>query len=82
MSAEELEALLATWKQPRFRAKQVRSWIYDRGEPDFERMSNLPAKLRAQLQEHATVGPRPRLRMQEGVRRLGFAVKNLKLLHT
>ena len=52
----ELQALLKEWKQPKFRAKQIQDWIFEKGVTDFEQMSNLPAALRALLAEHATVG--------------------------
>jgi len=56
LSAAELESLLSSWQQPRYRAAQIREWIYDQGVADFAAMSNLPAALRQRLAEHATVG--------------------------
>jgi len=51
-----LEAALAAWGQPRFRAKQVRQWLYDKGVTDVSEMTNLPRSLREQLGREATVG--------------------------
>ena len=46
----ELDEFVAGLSQPRFRARQIRDWL-NRGAPDFESMKNLPAKLRAELDE-------------------------------
>ena len=54
--AHTLQATLATWGQPRFRAKQIREWVYDKGVTDPAEMSNLPASLRERLVAEATVG--------------------------
>ena len=44
-------------KQPKFRAKQLREWIYDKGIDDFGNMTNLPAKWRTDMSERGlTVG--------------------------
>ena len=51
LSLEELEAELASWGQPAFRAKQVAQWVFKHGATSFEEMTNLPAPLRAQLAE-------------------------------
>ena len=49
LSVEELEAELTTLKLPRFRAKQIASWIYQRGALSFDQMTDLPKPLREQL---------------------------------
>ncbi|MCA9847565.1 MAG: 23S rRNA (adenine(2503)-C(2))-methyltransferase RlmN [Dehalococcoidia bacterium] len=51
LSLEELEAELASWGQPAFRAKQVAQWVFKHGATSFDEMTNLPAPLRAQLAE-------------------------------
>ena len=44
-------------KQPKFRAKQLREWIYDKGIDDFTNMTNLPAKWRTDMSARGlTVG--------------------------
>lgn len=44
-------------KQPKFRAKQLREWIYDKGIDDFGNMTNLPAKWRDDMSQRGlTVG--------------------------
>src|SRR5262245_18867865 len=45
----ELEAALADRGQPRFRARQIFSWVYRRGISDIEQMTDLPRRLRAIL---------------------------------
>lgn len=50
MTPEELEALFAGLGQPKFRAKQVFSWL-NKGVHSYEGMGNLPKPLREQLAE-------------------------------
>lgn len=52
----ELQALLADWGHPRFRASQVWTWVFDHGVRSFEDMTNLPRTLRTHLTERATLG--------------------------
>ena len=49
LSEAELEQQLIDLGQPKFRAKQVVQWIYEKGTHDFEQMTNLPKKLRETL---------------------------------
>lgn len=51
MDTAELEALLKEWGEPRFRAKQVFSWLSRGVKP--ENMTNLPKTLRSRLSELA-----------------------------
>jgi 23S rRNA (adenine2503-C2)-methyltransferase len=55
LTLEELKEVLASWKEPAFRAEQVFSWIYQRGISGFDQMSNLPVKLRQRLNEDFTI---------------------------
>ncbi len=52
----ELENLLQSWGQPKFRVKQLFRWIYEELETDFNNMTDLPKALRQRLVEEATVG--------------------------
>lgn len=52
----ELHSLLAEWGQPKFRVKQLKSFLYDKGVDDFDAMHNLPKALRQRLREHTTLG--------------------------
>ena len=49
LSIEELEEKLAALKLPKFRAKQIAAWIYQRGALSFDEMTDLPKPLRDQL---------------------------------
>lgn len=53
-SQEELETLATSLGQPRFRAAQLRGWLY-RGA-DFEEMTNLPETFRKELKENYAAG--------------------------
>ncbi|HEY2343104.1 MAG TPA: 23S rRNA (adenine(2503)-C(2))-methyltransferase RlmN, partial [Chthoniobacteraceae bacterium] len=50
LTLPELETRLAALGQPRYRAGQVTSWLYEKRAKSFGEMSNLPAGLRAQLE--------------------------------
>jgi hypothetical protein len=56
LSDDELAALLVEWQQPKFRAKQILDWLYEKGVSDFAQMSNLPAPLREVLGARARLG--------------------------
>ena len=45
----ELEELVTQWGEPKYRAKQLMSWMYRRQVGTFETMTNLPHKLKQQL---------------------------------
>lgn len=49
MTTAETASLLAEWKQPRFRAKQVYGWLHDKRVAGFDAMANIPAQLRQRL---------------------------------
>lgn len=55
MSLAELEAVCTSIGEPVYRAKQILSWIYDKGATDFDQMSNLPKDLRKKLAEKCQV---------------------------
>ncbi len=48
----ELENYLTSINQPKFRAKQIWQWLWQKGATSFEQMSNLPKNLRQQLTEN------------------------------
>jgi 23S rRNA (adenine2503-C2)-methyltransferase len=56
LSLAELTALLTDWGEPKFRAKQLYEWLYDKRVTDFDAMTNLPQSLRDRLQAEATLG--------------------------
>src|SRR5262247_2951106 len=49
MLPDELGALLASWGEPPFRARQVFSWMHARGRLAADEMTSLPAALRRRL---------------------------------
>ena len=49
---EELEAQFTHWEQPVYRVTQLLEWLYVHRVTNWETMTNLPKKLRAQLAEN------------------------------
>jgi 23S rRNA (adenine2503-C2)-methyltransferase len=49
LDLSQAEALFVSWGMPRFHAKQVFTWIYQRGVSDFSSMSDIPVALRQRL---------------------------------
>lgn len=56
LSRKELAELLNQMGQPSFRAKQIESWIWEKGVSSFDQMTNLPKDLRTALSERCTLG--------------------------
>ncbi len=50
-----LEALLGTWGEPRYRAKQIWEWLYRHLVTDIEQMTSLPKALRERLAEETAL---------------------------
>ena len=57
LSRGELTEFVLASGQPKYRAKQLWQWIYQRYAGDFGVMSNLPKGMRATLDESATIAP-------------------------
>lgn len=55
MTMAELEALVESLGERKFRAKQLYKWIHPRGARSFEEMTDLAKSLRAKLAEVATL---------------------------
>jgi len=51
MSLSELEVICTSIGESAYRAKQILSWIYDKGATTFDKMSNLSKNFRKQLDE-------------------------------
>jgi len=49
LSLKELEDKLLSWGSPKYYARLIFNWIYQKGVYEFSRMSNLPAPLRKKL---------------------------------
>jgi len=56
LSKAELEELVQSWGQPKYRAKQILEWVLDKGVRSYDDMANLPKALRQLLEEHTTLG--------------------------
>jgi 23S rRNA (adenine2503-C2)-methyltransferase len=56
LSDQALQALMAEWQQPAFRAKQLAEWLYKHKVSAFEAMTNLPKALREQLAARTRLG--------------------------
>lgn len=50
----DLEATLAEWGEPRFRAKQIYEWLWAKSVTSFDGMTNISKDLRAKLKENFT----------------------------
>jgi 23S rRNA (adenine2503-C2)-methyltransferase len=57
LSLPELTDYVMSLGQPKFRARQLWDWIYQRYAADFDAMSNLPKDLRERLKAEAVVDP-------------------------
>ncbi len=56
LNKTQLYDLLASWKQPAYRAAQIDHWVYRAFVTDFEAMTNLPRDLRTRLTEQTQIG--------------------------
>ena len=57
LSLQELTDWFLEEKEPKFRAKQVWSWLWQKSATDFDAMSNLSISLREKLKEHFDILP-------------------------
>jgi 23S rRNA (adenine2503-C2)-methyltransferase len=67
LDISEIEALLTTWGEPRYRASQVWVWLYKHLATEIEQMSSLPKSLRAQLEAKTTLDVPPVMAVQESI---------------
>lgn len=67
LTADELHAMLASWGQPRFRAKQVLEWVYGKGVAGYSEMTNLAQTLRERLANELPLFQSDIVRRQESV---------------
>jgi 23S rRNA (adenine2503-C2)-methyltransferase len=57
LSLSALTEMLATGSHPKYRARQVYEWLWQKAARDFSEMSNLPKTLRTELAEHFLLLP-------------------------
>ncbi|MHB8154530.1 MAG: 23S rRNA (adenine(2503)-C(2))-methyltransferase RlmN [Candidatus Omnitrophota bacterium] len=55
LSLKELEDKLLSWGSPKYHARVIYNWIYQKGAYEFSRMSNLPAPLRKSLTDEFSI---------------------------
>jgi 23S rRNA (adenine2503-C2)-methyltransferase len=75
---EELEQLLASWGQPRYRARQVLKWLY-KGVTDFREMTDIARPFREELARQAHISHLQIAGQQQaadGVRKLLLALED------
>ena len=56
ISGKELREMLSEMGQPAFRAKQIESWVWEKGVSSIDEMTNLPKTLREALKEQCSFG--------------------------
>ena len=59
LTRDELQALVAGWGEPGYRADQIWQWLYRRFVAAPEEMTDLPKSLRTRLAEGTHVDPYP-----------------------
>jgi len=55
LSLKELEDKLLCWGSPKYHARVIFNWIYQKGAYEFSQMSNLPAPLRKKLTDEFSI---------------------------
>ena len=63
-TAAELDTLVQGWRWPKFRAKQLRDWVYGKGAVDVARMTNLSPADRAWVAHRLSFGTAATVRQQ------------------
>lgn len=80
MTLEELQTFLAQWGEPKFRAKQIFSWLHEKQVTDFSQMTNLSQSLRQKLAAETNINSLEMverlLSKQDGTRKYLFALEN------
>ncbi len=80
LSLEQLQSLCLEQGFPKFTAKQLCDWMYHKRVDNFDSMTNLSLKIRARLNEIATVGRTAPVDCQtstDGTRKYLFAIQDL-----
>ncbi len=81
----ELEDALESLGQPRYRARQVMQWLYGKRARALATMTNLPAQLRAALEQHYTLAL-PRVAeasaAEDGVKKLLLRLADQELIES
>jgi 23S rRNA (adenine2503-C2)-methyltransferase len=67
LSLRELEDKLLSWGNPKYHAKAIFNWIYQKGAYEFSAMTNLPAPLRKTLADEFSILSLALAEMQESI---------------
>ena len=81
----EIEKFIVDMGLPKFRAKQIHSWIYTKYADSFEEMTELSAELKAKLNEIATVPLLEMVHLQvsrDGTRKYLFKLPDGKIVES
>ena len=55
LSLEDLQSLMESWNEKKFRAKQIYEWLWKKHAASFDEMSNLSKSLRERLEAEYTI---------------------------
>lgn len=78
LSLEQLQALMKTWNEPSFRAKQIDEWLWKKFAGDISEMTNLSKGLREKLAAEYYI---PKVRIQHSQYSSDGTIKNRLQLH-
>lgn len=85
LTQEELGDALEALGEPRYRSRQLLSWIYARRVVDFESMSDLPAALRTKLAQEFSLRPLEKVTVtgsEDTTRKFLFRLQDTQLIET
>ncbi len=86
MTLAELQQFLAEQGEPKFRAKQLFSWLHEKQVDTFAEMTNLSQKLRQSLSEQAKIGGVEMVERfvskEDGTRKYLFALENGSIIES
>ena len=85
MSVSDLEVVAAELSMPRFAAKQMAQWLYEKRAVDIDEMTNLSKANRARLKESYCVGreaPVEAMRSQDGTVKYLFRTSGGKMIES
>jgi 23S rRNA (adenine2503-C2)-methyltransferase len=78
LNLQDLEALMQELGEPKFRAKQVYEWIWEKFAGDIQEMTNLPKALREKLSEEYHI---PKVKIHHTQASSDGTIKNRLQLH-
>ena len=83
LSEKDLEKFLLEHKEPKFRAKQIYQWLWNKGISDFDEMTNLSLSLREKLKNKFTI-PSAKVtivqKSNDGTVKAGFELRDKRII--